>query len=122
MAPKRPKMIRTLTDLTRYFDADTPSDLNRRLYKDTDCGASISILTDDGTWLHNRLNLDGWKTVRAIRAFTIQTIVEDSDAEVNSPPFVLPVAEAEVDAWIKEMEREAARLWDEAHDPEEEVQ
>lgn len=38
-----PRMITNLQDLCDYFHADEPRLLNHRIYKDTDCGASISI-------------------------------------------------------------------------------
>jgi hypothetical protein len=47
--------------------------------------------------------------------FTIQTIVEGSDAEVNSVFFPLGTTKAEVDAWIEYMECEADHLWREAN-------
>lgn len=111
------KMIRNLRDLTRYWHADDARGINRRAYKDTACGASVSIQLRNGRWLHNGTSrqLDRWNTVRAIRAFTVQTIVEGSEATVDSPRFVLPVTAASVDAWVREMEAEAARLWTEAN-------
>lgn len=109
------KMIKNLNDLCEYFGADTPSDLNRRVYKDTDCGASISVRTPDGKWHHNG---DNWDTVEAIDCFTIQTIVEGSDATVDSDEFVLPVKTKDVDVWIKTMEAEAEVLWKEANEVE----
>lgn len=37
------KSIKNFTDLCAYFYADTPAGLNRRIYKDTGCGASVSV-------------------------------------------------------------------------------
>ena len=105
-------MIRNLEELCDYFGAEAPARLNRRIYKDTSCGASISVQTPDGVWHHNGSD---WSGVSAIVAFTIQTIVEGSEACVDSDQFTLPVAEAEVAAWIVEMEAEAEELWKEAN-------
>lgn len=117
----RTKMIRTFADLLDHFDADSPRGLNRRLYKDTDCGASISVRPANGPWVHNGDRK--WDTMAAdtpIVAFTIQTIVEGSDATVDSDEFRLPVAGADVDAWITDMEVEASLLWQEANEDDDE--
>ena len=50
-----------------------------------------------------------------VTGFTIQTIVEGSDATVDSDLFTFPVKTAAVDKWIKDMEAEAARLWEAAN-------
>jgi hypothetical protein len=43
--------IRNLEDLCQFFSADEPRSLNRRIYKDTNCGASISILLTPEAYL-----------------------------------------------------------------------
>lgn len=114
--PRNVPAIRSMADLCNHFGADEPRGLNRRMFKDTDCGASISVYLKDGTAIHN--GNPQWDTLTRktpIRGFTIQTIVEGSDAEVNSDEFLVPVSIASVDAWIKDMEAEASRLWDEAN-------
>ena len=117
--PRGTPAIRSLQDLMNYFSAERVTDLNRRIYRGTECGASISVRTPDGVWHHNGQD---WSGIEEITAFTIQTIVEGSDAEVNSAPFVLPVTEEEVENWITHMESEADSLWREANSdwPEEE--
>lgn len=110
--PRNVRAIRSLRDLCRYFSADDPTQLNRRIYKGTDCGASISVQTPDGKWHHCG---EDWSGIKRIVAFTIQTIVEGSDAEVNSDEFTLPVTCEEVDRWVQDMEAEASRIWDEAN-------
>ena len=75
-----------------------------------------SVQTPDGAWFHNGTD---WSVVTAIRAFTIQTIIENSDATVDSHVFHLPVPTIEVDRWMEYMEQEASSLWDEANNPEE---
>lgn len=111
------RAIRNLRQLCDWLSADEPRQLNRHIYKGTDCGASISVLLANGEWLHN--GDSQWEQLpitAKILGFTIQTIVEGSDAEVNSEPFYLPVTIAEVEAWCKEMESEADRLWHDAND------
>lgn len=118
--------IKSLKDLCDCFYADEPAMLNRRIYKGTDCGASISVrvpsafLDEDGhptsTWIHNGDQAWRYLTMDThIEAFTIQTIVEGSDATVDSEPFALPVPEQDVYSFIKFMEEEASMLWEEAN-------
>lgn len=118
-------MITNLQELRDYFGADTVSGLNRRLYKDTACGASISLLLGpdpqhEGFWLHNGFNPELWASLDKNEAyaygFSIQTIVEGSDATVDSDPFLFPVEEATVAAWMEYMEAEARLLWKEANE------
>lgn len=106
-------MIKNLAALCDHFGADKPSDLPRRIYNGTGCGASISLYLTRGKPLHSGGD-PRWQNLtreREIRGFSIQTIVEGSEAEVNSPEFKLPVSVAVVDAWMKDMEAEASRLW-----------
>ncbi len=118
----RGHVIRNLRDLAEHFGTDGTLvwQLNRRIYNDTECGASISIYgTLDGQFkaLHNGYTgpyPEGFKATK----FTIQTIVEGSDAEVNSDFFVLGFATTEdVDSWIKDMESQADDIWHQANDP-----
>jgi hypothetical protein len=110
--------ITNLADLCDFLAADEPRLLNKRLYKATDCGASISLYLPDGAAIHNGSAL--WEKLPVetpIRGFTIQTIVEGSDATVDSDEFVLPVESETVDAWIKQMEEQAAAEWENANNP-----
>lgn len=109
--PRGVRAIRNLKDLLQHFGADDVTDLNRRIYKDTSAGASISVLTPDGVWHHNGQD---WSGIDEIVAFTVQTIIEGSDAEIQSEPFELPVTAAEVDAWLSDMEDQDEELWLEA--------
>lgn len=129
--------INSMQDLCDTFYADEPRMLNKRIYKGTNCGASISIKlsTPDnantypsppfpefyGYWIHNGDRAWDQLTMGTpIEAFTIQTIVEGSDATVDSLPFVLPVEKNEVWQWIGYMEDEAEMLWREANEYDEE--
>lgn len=115
------KMINNLKDLCDYFCADEPAELNRRIYKDTACGASISVcVSSDGgsavQWVHNGDDLWRELTIATpLLAFTIQTIVEGSDATVDSAPFNIPCSTTEIDRWMTEMEDEASALWKQAN-------
>lgn len=140
--------IESMKDLCNYFYADEPDMLNKRIYKGTDCGASISVYLEtpdsdpvpEGYELVYSSGSNGWgvENYRAIHngdpawrelaiqtpiiGFTIQTIVEGSDATVDSDPFVLPVPKQQVADWMDYMEAEANWLWEEANEElEEEV-
>lgn len=115
--PKNVKRaIRSLADLCEYLGADSPRDLNRRIYEDTDCGASISLYLEDGRALHN-----GWRELDTLpldtplRGFTIQSIVEGIDATADGEMVLLPCRHRDVDVAIQWVEDEARRLWDETH-------
>jgi hypothetical protein len=129
--PPRPKLtvkehgplIRDFKGLLGFFYADNPRVLNKKIYKQTDCGASISVYLKDGTTVHN--GDPRWDTLTGdekIDGFTIQTIVEGSDAEVNSELFHVPCTQAEVTGWIADMEAQADELWKEANEREDEAQ
>jgi len=63
-------------------------------------------------WAHNGSEL--WNHITSetkLLGFTIQSIVEGSDATVDSSEFVVPVEAKEVDDWIQEMEDETSRIW-----------
>jgi hypothetical protein len=63
-------------------------------------------------WAHNGSELWNHITMDTkLLGFTIQSIVEGSDATVDSSEFVCPVDTKEVDDWIKEMEEETSRIW-----------
>ncbi len=95
--------IRTLDDLCAYWHADEPSMLNTRVYANTDCGASISILLTDGRWLHNG---DDWTGVRKIAGFKIQTILEGMDAMVGGHMIALPVSSEDIDQYVQSIQDE----------------
>jgi hypothetical protein len=104
--------IENLQDLMHWLSASDPNELNRRLYKGTNCGAYISVLTTDGKWYHCG---DDWSGVTEITAFAIGTIVEGSDIGVDAKEFCLPTTDEAVEEWCEEMEMEATRLWENAN-------
>ena len=52
---------------------------------------------------------------KELYGFSIQTIVEGSDNDINGPTFVVPVDTKVVDEWIKEMEDLASQEWEQAN-------
>jgi hypothetical protein len=57
-----------------------------------------------------------WPEGFVLEAFSIQTIIEGSDAVVESGKLIAgKVTTEEVDEFIKHMEDEASRLWQEAN-------
>jgi hypothetical protein len=111
--------IKNIEDLLNHFGADTPGGLNRRIYKDTGCGASISLYLTDGRVFHNGWkNLETWPSAEEIdqtglSGFTIQTIVEGSERTVDSDMFSIPCETAAVDRFVEWMEEESERIWQE---------
>ena len=104
-------------------DAKTLADLSRTLYKYTDAGVSLAARLDDGTCLWNGSEAQrSLVLLSRVRALGVSSIVEGSDAEV-------PVRWLELeghtdpgkafDAIVEEVDAEACRLWDEAHQGEE---
>lgn len=108
-------VIRSLHDLCDWVGTDMPDGLNRQIYKNTQCGASISLALPGGDWLHNGdLRWRDLSIDTPIEGFTIQTIVEGSEATwhgVDSRLFKVPISVWEVEAWMEYMEDEAARLF-----------
>jgi hypothetical protein len=109
--------ITDFKSLLAYWGADTCASLNRRVYKNTSCGASLSIQLADGEWIHN--GDPRWQTLTGLEAlacFTVQTIVEGSEATVDSGKIRFPVTINHLENILKEIEEEAARLWSEANE------
>ena len=93
------KMIHGLVDLARHLGAgDTLPSLERRVYKDTECGAWIRPHMDT-----TRPRVD------------LGSIVEGSDAEVGPYSLEFPFSVDEWDETIAMIEAEAEQYWNEAH-------
>lgn len=101
--------------------------LDRTIYKRTECGAHLSVQLHDGTWRHSG-DLDGIDNGN-VQALLLGSIVEGSDAEVNAKPIsLLDYIEEEGDEkrliadfdkaidWVND---EACSLWHEANDEDE---
>ena len=67
-------------------------------------------IEDKSYWVHN-----GDDRVISIKepliGFTIQTIVEGSDVNVDSDEFMVPVKTSEINKWVQHMEEEASFYW-----------
>jgi hypothetical protein len=114
----RADFLLTAQDLVDALDADSPQQLPRRIYKDTACGAWISVRLADGREFSGER--DSWPTAEELDAagpltVTIGSIVEGSDAEVQAVPFTLPCPRRELTDAIQYVEDEADRLWREAN-------
>lgn len=110
---KEHAMITTVGDLREWVGADTVQGINHRLYKDTDCGASISIRVG-GVWYHNG---DGWSSLRdgdTLELVSLQSIVEGSDATAWSGDIPCPAEDATLSQALDDVEWEAETLWEEA--------
>jgi hypothetical protein len=126
-----PRLIENLGDLCEYWGVgrDEPHRLNRSIYKyGTDCGASCSLYYPDGWALHNGAEsatkiskIGGWLNKKSITwekpgkpiAFSIQTIVEGSDVEVDGEQMEFgQVTKDDLDTWVKEMEAQAKFYWE----------
>jgi hypothetical protein len=116
--------IRSLADLCDYWGAETPEDLNSRVYAETTCGAYISILLeyeDEDGWGFPALESQwfgdddgGWGSIEredTILSFKIGTIVEGSDVTYESDEFLIPCTVEEMKNWIEDMEHAATRSW-----------
>jgi hypothetical protein len=67
----------------------------------------------DFVWVHNGNSLWRQLTLETeLRSFTIQSIVEGSDATVDSDVFDIPCEVEEVEKWMSEMEDQTSDLWD----------
>lgn len=101
--------------------------LDRAIYKRTECGAHLSVQLHDGTWRHSG-DLDGIDNGN-VQALLLGSIVEGSDAEVNAYPIsLLDYIEEEgdekrliedLDKTLDWVNNEACILWHEANDEDE---
>ena len=112
--------IRTMTDLYTHFGSE-PSfrSLNRRIYKDTACGAHISVygtVSGRPVAFHNG-HTDPIPEDFVLMTFVVGSIVEGSEAHVDSPLFEAGRCTGErLDRGVADMEAEVDRLWREAND------
>lgn len=95
--------IRTLGDLCKFFNVESPLELNYRLFKTTDCGASIVLYLSDGRVVRPGSPL--WTTLTgetSITGFVIQAFTEDD--VVETPLMGLPCEVETVQKYINELE------------------
>lgn len=87
-------LIYSYADLLRYFDATDLETAKRTLYKQTSCGAWLSVEGD---------------------RVTLGCIVEGSDAEVRAEPLSYPFTQSDLEHTIAWVDDRADELWQEAN-------
>lgn len=89
-------MIRSIVDLARHVDAyeETIASIDRRVYKDTACGA----------WVQE---IDG--------GIEIGSIVEGTDECAETQQLLYPFSGEAFDAAVKLVEEDVDRIWNETH-------
>lgn len=101
--------------------------LDRTIYKRTECGAYLSVQLHDGTWRHSG-NLDGIDNGN-VQALLLGSIVEGSDADVTADPISLfnymdegdeKRLIADFDKTVDWVNDEACRIWEENEEGDEE--
>ena len=120
--------IKNLFDVCMYLGAE-PGDLSDTLYKDTDCGAWLTVDLDgdrdrlqpldlrehmirrDATVV--RLRKEG--PDQTITGITIGTIVEGSDACPESERLTFPFTAGAMRRAVARLEAEATRMWEAAN-------
>lgn len=106
--------IENLAQLCDFWSVEHPAGLNRSVYKNTACGASLSLYltADEDSAIHN--GSERWpelETTTEAHGFSIQTIVEGgNDIDGDIMPF--PVAVSELEQWLEELEGLASAEWD----------
>lgn len=106
----------------------TLAGLQRRVYKDTAAGISVSFQLDDGSFIWvGASEADDESLVSRVHRIGFSSIVEGSDCEValrwldlldeqwDTPEKVI----GEFERLVQETNDEACRLWDEEHDEDE---
>ena len=96
--------IHTVGDLRAYIGASGSSatSMSRCLYKNTDCGASVSFLPVSGEWHHNG-DATEFPDDTPLAEVILSTIVEDTDA-AWSITLSAGATEAEYDQAIANLE------------------
>ena len=112
-------ILANLEAILQEFGEGKVHDLDRRIYKYTDCGAHLSVQLHDGTWRHSG-NLHGIVN-GDVRQLLVGSIVENSDAEVGADPIDLiafddPAKAVEVfNKTVDWVDKEACALWHDYH-------
>jgi hypothetical protein len=111
------------------WNVENVAQLNRTIYKSTECGARLSVQLHDGTWRHNG-NLDGIDNGN-VQALLLSSIVEGGDTDVTADPISLlnymdegdeKRLIADFDKTLDWVDGEACSLWHEANDEDESTQ
>ena len=113
------RILANLEAILQEFGEGKVHDLDRRIYKYTDCGAHLSVQLHDGTWRHSG-DLFGIENGN-VRQLLVGSIVENSDAEVCADPIDLiafddPAKAVEVfNKTVDWVDKEACALWHDYH-------
>lgn len=97
--------IKTTYGLCSYFGVLRPSadrwyeSLNRAVYKNTACGASVSIMLG-GEWFHHKDTPHG-----RIEAVRFHSIVEGFEVEVDSPVLPCPANKHALSALLRDLDQ-----------------
>lgn len=113
----------SLKVLLDSFGVENVERFGRSIYRNTECGAWLSVKLHDGTWRHTG-DLSGIDNGN-VAALLVGSIVEGSDAEVRADVIELInyLDEGDEQRLVDEFNRtidwvddEACRLWDEANE------
>lgn len=106
MATKNPRTFRNVEELADAIGALEPTEksMDHRVYKDTACGAWLTLLTDEATG-----------TVVGVQ---LGSIVEGSSVEIGPYDLLFPIAEQDYDDCIQVIEDQAEAAWNEANEHE----
>lgn len=113
--------VKIFPTLSRLLDASKKfMDNGKKFHRDGDTvikeieGSVIVVVhdhsKDKSRWLHNGDDFNIPMGTPLI-GFTIQTIVEGSDVEINGDEFRVPVETEKVDSWVQDMEKQAEFYW-----------
>lgn len=96
-------------------DPDDPDEIQiTKIFRASDkCWGWKTHEASEWVWVHNGNSL--WRELTLetpTRAFTIQSIVEGSDATVDSDQFTIPCDTEEIDKWMEYMEEETSAIWE----------
>lgn len=115
--PNPKDVICDFQGLLKAYGCESPSGLAKTIYKGYSCGPWISAIPQktDGqgfgtTPLSNTTPNDhAWSTT--VRGVLVGSIVEGSDAEVESQPIYFPMTKAQLDSAIQWVNDQVEELW-----------
>ncbi len=108
-------ILANLRAILAHYEANTVEELQRTVYRDTECGAWMSVKLHSGEWQHTG-NLSGIQP-GDVRALLLGSIVENSDAEIVGKELDLMTYEAPEEAVsafgrsVEDAEAEADVMW-----------
>lgn len=114
----------TLAQLAELLDAAQPTlgSINKRIYKDTSCGAHISVRDIMNQWWHNGAEPSSDLRINAVLVGSIcEGGDEGCDAEFSGDTLDWPFTEEDVNRQLTGIDDQVSEHWTEFHedDPEE---